>query len=198
MLYLKYKNLDVIVTITEDTKPYICGFKKNDDIFYAIEINIYRNSNGRQGKFIARYSYMWKEPVYNEVIYSFIADVLEKPSYRKDYQSTTQSWLGSIQVDLTSIDISQPLIILDDENIVLRNNKVKSSLKLSNIQSIDSNLSIKLDVLSLLITDDEINTLKINFSNRADIIYAAKLIIQGLSIEEAVAQTNAFMQNVAF
>lgn len=187
MLQLKFKNSEVIAIVEEDIKPYACGFKRNEDVFYAIEINIYKNNNGRRGRLLSRYSYMWEEPTDDDTICSFISNILENPTYRKDYLHTSTNWMGIIKANFDDID--SRFIIIDDNTISKNLNKKLKTLKLPNNKHIESNLSLKLDTLSLLISDNEINNIKSEFKDRPSILYAMKLIIQGDSFDKAIEKT---------
>lgn len=184
MLQLKFKDSEVIAIVTEDNKPYVCGFKKNKDVFFAIEINIYKKNSGRRGKLLSRYSYIWDEPTDDDNIYSFISNVLKDPIYRENFLHTTTNWLGSIIVDFTNVETRAKII--DNSPLSMKPRKRVKRLNLPDNTYVDSNISLKLDILSLLISDLDINNIKLEFNDRPSILYAMKLMIQGSSLNEAI------------
>lgn len=193
MLQLKFKNSDVIALVEEDIKPYACGFKRNEDVFYAIEISIYKNNNGRRGRLLSRYSYMWEEPTDDDTVYSFISNILKDPIYRKDYLHTSTNWIGIIEVNFD--EIANKVMLVDDNTKPKNLKKKIKTLKLPNNEHIESNLSLKLDALSLLISDSEINDIKSAFKDRPSVLYAMKLIIQGDALEAAIEKTKNILKS---
>lgn len=195
MLQLRFKDSDVIAIVTEDDKPYACGFKKDEDVFFAIEISIYKNNSGRRGRLLSRYSYMWEEPTDDDTIYSFISNILKDPTYRKDFLHTSNNWLGSIVIDFDNM--KDRVKIIDNNSPSIKSKKKVKHFSLPNNEYIDSNISLKLDVLSLLISDSDIRQIKLEFKDRPSILFAMKLVIQGEALKDAIEKTKNTIKSLA-
>lgn len=200
MLNLNYKNSDVFILIEEDTTPYICGFIKNEDIFFSISMKVYKNSNGRKGRPMSKYSHMWNSPAHKNDIYAFIHNLLVNPSFREKYRTSECPWKGEILVDLADIDADDTLSDVDIESIAIEttsfdNSGLSKTLNINNKIG-DKNISLKLDLLSLLISDEDIEYIKTIFKDRPSILYAMRLVTDGKSLEDAVVATiDSFKQS---
>ena len=184
MFRTEFKNAQFIALLEEDNIPYVCGLKKNKDVFFSIKISIYKNANGRKSTLLSRYHNMWDSPVSKDAIMDFISNILTDVNFRENYRTSDFFWDGVIKCDFTGFNKNSIVVNTDHEN---KKKAITKPLKPIKVD-IDflNNLSLKLDILSLYISDENIKQISDTLSYRPAIIYAIKLVIDGLEIDKAI------------
>ena len=192
MLEFELKNKDYIAVVAEDTTPYACGFIKGKDIYFSLTIKIHSvNTKGKKGKFIARYSNSWFTPTIEEAVKEFIINVLTDINYRERYRTTDYPWSDAFNIDEVIIpDINEFLVC--DKKLCFDVGEVKSIPKCE--KGFVMNISLKLDAISLLISDEDINFIKSKFNDRPSILYTMSLILTGESMDYAIETTSKVMK----
>lgn len=190
MLDLELHDKNFIISIEEDTTPYACGFVKGKDIFFAITIKVYiRNSKNKKGKFVTRYSKIWFEYVEESDVKNFIYSILTDIDFREEYRTSDYIWCD--RFDFKKEDIFNLTNFLNNSKHLLSTKDVKSfdvGVKFNM-----KNTSIKLDAISLFVSDDDIDTIKKYFTDRPSILYAISLMLSGETLEYAIEATSKFM-----
>ena len=195
MFSYQFKAKNYLILIEEDTTPYACGLVKGKDIFFSLVIKIYHNGKGKTKKMLARYSNLWTEEVDKSEIIKFIYTLFGDSSYREKYRTSDYIWADIIQIEEISLPNLDGYLIGGAKrdlrkDCMLMKNTFKVHEKYSG-----ENLSIKLDVLSLYISDEDIMKIKSCFKDRQSIVYALSLIIQGESPDTSINKTKKVMKN---
>lgn len=185
MLHFQFKNSDFIAIAEDDNIPYVCGLERNKDIFFAIKISIYKNNNNKKGRIISRYGNMWETPTSKDAITEFISKILMDITFRKDFLLTDLSWNGVINYDFSTFNQDTIELNYVEEECSLTPVKQLKPLR-SGLEFSNNNLSLKLDVISLFISDDDIEHIESKLNYRPAIIYTIKQVIEGVKLDVAI------------
>lgn len=194
MLRFELKNKDYVAVVEEDTTPYACGYIKGKDVYFSLTIKIHSvNTKGNKGKFISRYSESWFSPTTKKNVEEFIFNILTDVDYRERYRTTAFPWSGTFSIDEIVVPNINEFLICDNKKC-FEVREVKSIPK--HEKAFTKNISLKLDAISLLLSDEDINFIKSKFSDRPSILYTMSLLLAGESMEYAIETTSKIIKRI--
>lgn len=188
MLHAQFKNSEFLALVEEDNIPYICGLEREKDIYFSIKISIYKNVKGKKSSLLSRYFNMWDTPVSKDAIINFISNILKDVTFRERYRISELLWCGTIDYDFSSFDKSS--IVFSDNYEKMKKSNIKTLKPIAINTVMPNNLSLKLDLISLFVSDADINYIQNTFNYRPAIVYALKLLVEGCELEKSIKETS--------
>ena len=189
-----FKNNNYKITVSEDTTPEICGCEKGIDYSFSISIKVESKCKNRNKKICWSYSNTWLKDVAKEEVLFFITSILSNPIFRSNYGKSEFVWDDEYNLtddEANAVEGYLEEVLQTKKEDVLKKIKLKTSINTS--ESL-KHLSLKLDLISLYMSDDDLKYICDKLKRRNSILYAMSLITNGESLDRAVEMAENMMQ----